>query len=274
MDENSSLTYTGDEEIKDRPDNLIRSVFSDAQLKALYYLAMRIDIEDNNDKAEMIKMIVPPEFEELGTGTNRIAFLYNNLVYKIALDRRGLVDNNMEMRRSEELPMYLAKTYESNYLINVAEYVMVVDRDTFVTNEDSIKHILADMANDYLFDDIGYSLKNYCNWGSRFSTTGEEMVILDYGYLYPLFGQNRTELFRCPKCGGKLTWNPNFTELVCNGGTSSNDRCNARFSPMAIRRNMTLDFENLEEKLNSEFNQLQRPNLNKIEESISKIGDA
>ena len=42
---------------------------------------------------------------------------------------------------------------------------------------------------------------------------------------------------------------------------------------MAIRRNMTLDFENLEEKLNSEFNQLQRPNLNKIEESISKIGD-
>lgn len=273
MDVNSSLTYTGDEEIKDRPDNLIRSVFSDTQLKALYYLAMRIDIEDNNDKAEMIKMIVPPEFEELGTGTNRIAFLYNNLVYKIALDRRGLVDNNMEMRRSEELPMYLAKTYESNYLINVAEYVMVVDRDTFVMNEDSIKHILADMANDYLFDDIGYSLKNYCNWGSRFSTTGEEMVILDYGYLYPLFGQNRTELFRCPKCGGKLTWNPNFTELVCNGGTSSNDRCNARFSPMAIRRNMTLDFENLEEKLNSEFNQLQRPNLNKIEESISKIGD-
>ena len=47
MDENSSLTHTSDEEIKDRPDNLIRSVFSDTQLKALYYLAMRIDIEDN-----------------------------------------------------------------------------------------------------------------------------------------------------------------------------------------------------------------------------------
>ena len=64
-----------------KPTNIIRQVFSDDQLKALYYLAMRIDIEDNNDKAEMIKMIVPPEFEELGTGTNRIAFLYNNDKY-------------------------------------------------------------------------------------------------------------------------------------------------------------------------------------------------
>ena len=73
----------------DRPNNLIRSVFTTKILKALHYLAMRVDIEDNNDKAEMIRMIVPPEFEELGTGTNRIAFLYNNLVFKIALDRRG-----------------------------------------------------------------------------------------------------------------------------------------------------------------------------------------
>lgn len=79
------------EEPTDQPSNLIRAVFTDDQIKALHYLAMRVDIEDNNDKAEMIKMIVPKDFEELGTGTNRIAFLYNNLVYKIALDRRGWV---------------------------------------------------------------------------------------------------------------------------------------------------------------------------------------
>ena len=103
--------------------------------------------------------------------------------------------------------MYLAKTYETNYLINVAEYVMVIDKDTFVMNEDAIKTILGDMAKEYLFDDVGYSLKNYCNWGSRFTPNGEEMVILDYGYLYPLFGQNREDLFRCPKCGSNhLTW--------------------------------------------------------------------
>ena len=69
--------------------------------------------------------------------------------------------------------MYLAKTYETNYLINVAEYVLVVDKDTFVTNEDVVKYILKDIAKDYLFDDVGFSLKNYCNWGSRFTTTGD-----------------------------------------------------------------------------------------------------
>lgn len=80
------------EENYESPSNIIRSVFTDEQLKALYYLAMRIDIEDNNDKAEMIRMIVPDDFIELGTGTNRISFLYNNLVYKIALDRRGFIN--------------------------------------------------------------------------------------------------------------------------------------------------------------------------------------
>lgn len=250
-----------------RPTNIIREVFSDEQIRALHYLAMRVDIEDNNDKAEMIRMIVPSDFVEIGTGTNRIAFLYNNLVYKIALDRRGYVDNLAEFKRSSELPMYLARTYETNYLINVAEYVLVIDKDTFVQNEDSVKMILEDMAKDYLFDDVGYSLKNYCNWGSRFTTTGETLVILDYGYLYPLFGQNREELFRCPRCGSKLQWNPTYTEFICSG-SDGRERCSARFTPMALRRNMKLDFEDLEEKMMAEFNHLQKPNLNKIEKSI------
>lgn len=251
----------------DRPNNLIRSVFTNEMLKALHYLAMRVDIEDNNDKAEMIRMIVPPEFEELGTGTNRIAFLYNNLVFKIALDRRGYVDNLSEFKRSAELPMYLAKTYETNYLINVAEYVLVVDKDTFVTNEDAVKYILKDIAKDYLFDDVGFSLKNYCNWGSRFTTTGDEMVILDYGYLYPLLGQNREELFRCPRCGSKLSWNPNFTEFVCSGD-NGHERCSAHFSPTAIRHGMKMDFENLENKILMDLNSMEMPDLNTIEKTV------
>ena len=66
----------------------------------LYYHACRVDIEDNNDKAEMVKELLGDEFQELGSGTNRIAFLYTpgpnrkfrggaGLVYEIALDRRG-----------------------------------------------------------------------------------------------------------------------------------------------------------------------------------------
>lgn len=252
---------------EDTPKNIIRSIFTDEQIRALHYLAMRIDIEDNNDKAEMIRMIVPKDFVEIGTGTNRIAFMYNNLVYKIALDRRGLTDNWAEFKRSSELPMYLAKTYETNYLINVAEYVLVIDKDTFVRNEPNIKYILNDISKDYIFDDVGFSLKNYCNWGSRFTTEGDEMVILDYGYLYPLFGQNRSELFRCPRCGGTLQWNPSFTEFVCSG-TNGKERCSARFTPMTIRRNMKLDFEDMEEKIISDFNKLQKPDLVRIEQSI------
>lgn len=183
-------------------------------------------------------------------------------------------DNFAEFKRSSELPMYLARTYESNYLINVAEYVLVIDKETFVMNEEYIKRILADIAQEYLFDDVGYSLKNYCNWGSRFGTDGDDLVILDYGYLYPLFGQNREELYRCPRCGSKLQWNNNFTELICTGGESSSERCMAKFSPMAIRRNMNLDFENMEEQMLSEFNNLQKPDLNNIEkESLHNISD-
>ena len=43
--------------------------------------------------------------------------------------------------------MYLAKTYETNYLINVAEYVLVIDKDTFVHNEEVVKYILKDIMN-------------------------------------------------------------------------------------------------------------------------------
>lgn len=82
-------------------ESLINQIFTKDQLKMLYYHACRIDIDDNNDKAEMISDLLGPEFQELGTGTNRIAFLYNpnsnrefrggaGLVYEIALDRRGL----------------------------------------------------------------------------------------------------------------------------------------------------------------------------------------
>ena len=82
-------------------ESLINQIFSKEQLKMLYYHACRVDIDDNNDKAEMVSELLGPEFQELGTGTNRIAFLYNpspsrefkggaGLVYEIALDRRGL----------------------------------------------------------------------------------------------------------------------------------------------------------------------------------------
>ena len=69
--------------------SLIKEFFSDEMIKMLYYHCCRIDIEDNNEKAELIEELLGPEFQLLGVGTNRLAFLYRGMCIKIAIDRRG-----------------------------------------------------------------------------------------------------------------------------------------------------------------------------------------
>ena len=69
--------------------SLINEFFSEEMIKMLYYHCCRVDIADNNEKAELIKELLGPEFIELGTGTNRIALLHRGLCCMIALDRRG-----------------------------------------------------------------------------------------------------------------------------------------------------------------------------------------
>ena len=70
-------------------ENLINYFFTDHQIRALMYTCLRIDIADNNDKARIVAKILGPKFQEVGTGTNRIAFRYKSVIVKIALDRRG-----------------------------------------------------------------------------------------------------------------------------------------------------------------------------------------
>lgn len=87
LNANALNSMMGDFEIV---PNLIRHFLSDDVIKALYKTCLRHDIADNNMKAEIIAGILGPEFQEIGTGTNRIAFYYRGFVVKIALDRRGL----------------------------------------------------------------------------------------------------------------------------------------------------------------------------------------
>lgn len=93
------MLFPTDEDVVET-ESLINQIFTKEQLKMLYYHACRVDIDDNNDKADLICELLGPEFQELGTGTNRMAFLYTpgpdrefkggaGLVYEIALDRRG-----------------------------------------------------------------------------------------------------------------------------------------------------------------------------------------
>ena len=231
--------------------SLINNFFSPETIKMLYYHACRVDIEDNNDKAEMIKELLGPDFIELGTGTNRIALLHNSFVCKIALDYRGQVDNWTEFKRSMELPEYLVKAYECNMLILICEYVNVMDQEQFMLNEEGIKEILEDLSKAYIFDDIGFTLKNSYNWGYRDSG---DIVVLDYGYLYPK--KNQEAALSCPKCKALLKYNENYTGFVC-----SNSSCRTKYRIMDIRRRMNLDLEKMEDKVIAMLNNLEMPDF-------------
>ena len=71
------------------------------------------------------------------------------------------VDNFTEFKRSIEAPEYFVKAYETNMLILVEEYVTLMDKQEFIANENGIKTILEDLSKNYLFEDIGFDLKNF-----------------------------------------------------------------------------------------------------------------
>ena len=207
-----------------------------AELKAICYSHT---IGDNNKKVEAIREVLTRyeiPFAELSPGTNRYGIKIDGYVFKIAMDKDGIRDNRIEFAMSEEIQPYVSKTYECNDILIVSEYVTHMSKEEFQANEEVIKGILSQLAPSYIFGDIGYTLKNYVNWGYR---ANGELVILDYGYIYRIMGQEA----RCNKihndkvCGEFLEYNENFTALVC-------PKCHAKYSYMDIRKRIDLSFEN------------------------------
>lgn len=227
---------------KDRP-SIIRHTFSDELLKKLYFHATRPDLYDNNQKAELILDLLGPSFEEVGTGTNRVGVLKNGIIYKIAIDRRGLVDNLTELKRAGEKP-YFVKVYECNYIIVACEFWTVMDEEIFLQNEKGIKTILEDLSKDYIFNDLGFNVKNCYNWGYREIVNEDgksdgEIGILDFGYVFPKVGQYNA--LRCPKCGAEVKYNSAFTLMKC-----SNSDCGTEYSLNDIYGRMNKDFDEWE----------------------------
>lgn len=258
-----------------RPDtnlhapSLIREFFTKDQLKALLYFTCRVDIGDNNTKAEVLRRYLEPYgFDEIGTGTNRIAFLKNGLVFKISLDRRGHVDSFTEFKRSLELPEYLAMTYETNMIMNVCEYVSVLDQEEFIIQKPVILATLEDISKAYLFNDLGFVLKNSMNWGARDKDSRKDasVCVLDYGYFYSLVGQDRDKLFSCPICGSRLLWNKNYTGFICD-----KTNCGYTATPGDIRNRMRLDLEDAENQILSSINETQVPDFTNYEQYITNM---
>ena len=180
--------------------------------------------DSNQDKmvavAKLLKMY-EVNYSVTGGATNRLAVLIDGYVYKFALDTQGFKDNFIEYAISSELQPYVTKTYETNGYILVAEYVNQMNLTMWRERRDEILKILSTLANHYLLGDVGYTEKNYMNWGTR---DDGSLVILDYAYCH-----RATEtLFKCERCGeGLLTYDVNYTMLMC---TNRANGCNATYT--------------------------------------------
>ena len=206
----------------------IMELFSEELLIRLETIQTDPRFISNNDKFQHILFLLKDlGFIEIGAGTNRMAVLHGSYIYKIALDPYGVKDNWNEFNMSPELQPYVTKSYECNGIILVAEYVNLLNQEEFVDSKEHIRTILDILSEDYLFADVGTIAKNFCNFGYRDDGT---LVILDYGYIYPI---DRKIMF-CERCGGKLVWNTDYSQLLC-------EACKSKYDPVKIKYRMDID---------------------------------
>lgn len=207
----------------------------------LYQIASDYTIVDDNEKAEMIKdIMLPLGFREIGTGTNRIAFMKGRYCYKIALDDRGFIDNVSEYKRSPEFPQYFAKVYETNRTILVCEYCELISKEDFVSRKSEIKSILTKLSDYYIMEDVGLTTKNYCNWAIRKTSVNSDdpgqLVLIDNAYFYPI--RNKRQILTCT-CGHPIEPNSLFTGYQC-----TNSACGLHYSVDEILNKVGVDFDN------------------------------
>lgn len=163
-------------------------------------------------------------FRELGCGTNRIVFEhpdYPDYAFKVALDRRGVMDNDLENKlcNNNILHNFVAYNYESNGLVSVAEKIQNIEKFDLLENhyDTLIMKNIEYLQNYFILNDIGP--KVYRNWGIN---KEGKLVINDYAYVEPL---DHVIIQRCNKCGGELKYNEDLTKLVC-----CNKKCKKEFT--------------------------------------------
>ena len=236
-DKGAKLWAKNENEEFDMAHSRIMKYFGLNLMKFLYCFATSYDYTKNNMKAEVISWVVrhSGDFEELGTGTNRIAFINGKYVYKIALDRRGLVDNASEFMMSPREEDLLANSYETNLVVLVQEYCNTIDYDTFKNSLGPVLQALEILDKRYILGDMGYTLKNMCNIGFD---ENDNVKFLDYAYMHPKYG-NATAM-SCPKCNIPLQHNVDFSAYQC-------PNCHRKFSYMDINRRLNRELQETDE---------------------------
>ena len=219
-----------DEKEESKLRSRIKENFNFDELQSIYDICNSGKYDNNNDKVDILTFNLRDKgFLELGAGTNRYAMLKDNYVFKFALDKYGFIDNNVEFNMSKTLQPYVTKTYESNGLIAVAEYVNIITKEQFMDNKHVIREILRVISMDYLFADVGSIEKNFRNWGYN---DNEDLIILDYGYIF----ERDDILMRCTKCQSTLCYDSNFDKIICS-------KCGKKFNIHDVKRMMEVSDE-------------------------------
>lgn len=179
----------------------------------------------NDDKGGVVKELLTKyevPWAPLGSGTNRLGILIDGYVFKFALDKDGMIDNRREFLYAKVLQPDVIKVYECvpNGLIAVSEYVTAFESSDFANEENRAKmrKILSDVSDRFLIGDVGFSSKNFGNWGKR---TDGSICMLDFAYIYSIsyrtfvckcddrtmmkYDRDFVNLY-CPRCGRKYTF--------------------------------------------------------------------
>ena len=155
------------------------------------------------------------------------------------MDKYGVKDNNNEFDLSMDIQPFVTKTYETNGLILIAEYVNLISEREFMDSKENIKEILHYLSEDWLFSDVGTIPKNFCNWG--FSNDGQ-LLILDYGYFY----RKDPKILFCESDGAPLVYDENYVNLVCT-------KCGRKYNVVDIKYRMDISEEEYEEQKNTKI---------------------
>src|SRR5574344_609143 len=175
------------------------------------------DIPDNNVRADiMMKEVLHQEgFKEIGCGTNRIVVSNKicnyDIVFKIALDNRGIEDNNSEMRLSKHTCDELGitcDTYYNNGLVAISENYPAMNSDQMYENEEEVLDMLHELSKYYVLNDVG--LKQFRNWGIKNGI----IKLIDFAYLTPL---DKIKTKRClsDDCNGKIIYTKDLSGFKC-----------------------------------------------------------
>lgn len=195
---------------------------------------------DNNAKGWYLKKLLAQfgvPFTPLGSGTNRYGILIDGYACKFALDDAGRIDNLREYKYGGKLYPYCVKAYEvcPYGLIEVTEYVEVMSIDDFFTHKTEMLKILDEISPSFLIGDIGVVAKNHKNWGIRHTPNGDEVVMLDYAYIYDV----SSKVFECTCHRGTVQYTDNYASFFCPA-------CKQKFTFGQIHQKLTMSIQKKE----------------------------